>query len=138
MLWLFRKVFERIQAKLLLTAAAKVDAEMDIELGYCRAELLRVAAELGRDAGSRSEIVVDSLRRRAERLGEDSKGPASDVVELVELLRDEHLSEDSQEPEARKITGPAAQGALPSPAEKKRGRPRKYPETAPGNEEALG
>ena len=64
MLWLFRKVFERIQAKLLLTAAAKVDAEMDIELSYCRAELLRVAEELGRDAGSRSEIVVDSLRRR--------------------------------------------------------------------------
>jgi hypothetical protein len=137
MLWLFRKLLDRLATKLMLVAAAKVDSEMEIELGYCRAEMLRAADDLESDSGARGEEIADGLRRRAERLGQDTKGPASEAVELVELLREEDLHEQAEPKQQTLISEGPRQGALPSPAGKKRGRPRKNPDGELENE-AVG
>lgn len=133
MLWLFRKLFDRLATKLMLVAAAKVDSEMEMELGFCRAEMLRVADELEQSANGRNEAIAETLRRRAERLGYDGKGPASEVVDLVQELREENLQEAGRGIERHAI-GSSAGKALPSPAPKKRGRPRKNPEIPSGND----
>lgn len=135
MLWLFRKLFERLVAKLMLVAAAKLDSEMEIELGYCRAEMLRVAYELEENSGGQNEMIAKTLRRNAERLGQDGKGPASEVVELIEGLRKENLHERTVGDRPLALGAPQS-GALPSPAPKKRGRPRKNPEVTSGSESA--
>lgn len=130
MLWLFQKLFDRLVTKLMLVASAKIESEIEMEAAYMRAEMVRIAEKLEGISKERNGSIAETLRRRADRLGLDGKGPACEVIELVEGLREENLQESVKEEDGRETARPA----LPSPAKKKRGRPRKNPEAGSSSE----
>jgi len=104
---------------------------MAMELGESRAAILRRAHELEQEHVPGLEQVAADLRAQATRMG-GSEAPASDAARIAEMLRLEDLRDAGERPltalQQPCDIAPGPMLALPSPAARKRGRPRKSPE----------
>jgi hypothetical protein len=131
MLWLFRKILDRLLVKSAVHVASELEAQIDLEVSETRATLLRKAHAFEQENIPGLEQVAASLRTRAARVAGESEVPAKDVVAIVALLRDENLRDEL--PASLSHHGDVADApcaflsALPAPEAKKRGRPRKSP-----------
>jgi hypothetical protein len=129
MLWLFRKILDRLLAKSAVHVASELEARMDLEVSEMRANLLRKAHEFEQEKIPGLEQVAAGLRARAARVAGENEVPADDVVAIVAILRDENLREDrpaSSSDVCHNADSPRRLlSALPAPDVKKRGRPRK-------------
>jgi hypothetical protein len=139
MLWLFRKLIDRLLGKAALVVGSTMESEMEMELSAARAELLRRARKLEQeDVPGFAEIAAE-LRAVAGRLGKAVSIPCADAVATISAL----AAEDLRTPEALLLSGEAAPsgapatepGLLPSPASRKRGRPKKDRSLASETEE---
>jgi len=90
MLWLFRRVLDRLVVRVVGVVATQIESHAQMELSETRAELLRRAKELEHEDTPGVDLVAAELRSRAERIGV-SAGPESEVTELAAELHGEDL-----------------------------------------------
>lgn len=129
MRWIFRRIIDRLLVRSTVQVASQVEAEMNLELGEARAMLLRRVHELEQENLPGLEQVAATLRLQAARMGGDDEIPGGDAARIASVLRRENLNEEEPPivlPPPAEMSG-AKPLALPAP--KKRGRPRKDPET---------
>ena len=131
MLWLFRRILDRLLVKSAVHVASDLEARMDLEMCETQAILLRRAHELEQENIPGLEQIAAGLRARAASLGGDDEVPAKDISAIVAVLRAEDLREEAQ-PSRAAIGGDVPPAKHPRPAPpareaKKRGRPRKTP-----------
>jgi hypothetical protein len=111
--------------------ASELEAQIHLGLSETRVSLLRRAHELEQEEVPGLDEIAAALRAHAARMGGRGEIPATDVLAVVEILREENLRESATAPhaEAREqlplSLGQAAPAA--TAVAKKRGRPRKYP-----------
>jgi len=128
MRWFLQRILARLFLKSTIHVASELEAQMAMELGESRAALLRRAHELEQERVPGLEEVATGLRAQAAKMG-GSETPASDAARIADLLRVADLRAVGQQPgtlgHERGDIAPEAARALPSPATKNRGRPRK-------------
>jgi hypothetical protein len=123
MLWFFRRVLDRLVARVMGVIATEIESHAQIELSDTRAALLRRAKELEQENVPGMEHVAAELRSRAELLGA-APGPGSEVAGYVEALH----GEDLRNPEALRLPKAGNDSgvlAIESTNGAKRGRPRR-------------
>jgi hypothetical protein len=129
MLWLFRKILDRLLARSVLQVASELEAEIQLELTDVRAELLRKADDFEREQIVGFEELAAGLRARAAKMADENETPGSDVLAVVALLRQEDLREPLQTNSAKgSPAGDSHRSLLPAITRgdgKNRGRPRK-------------
>jgi hypothetical protein len=129
MLWLFRKILDRLLARSVLQVASELEAEIQLELTDVRAELLRKAHDFEQERIVGFDELAAGLRARAAKMAGENETPGSDVLAVVALLREEDLREPLQASSAKSSpAGDSHRSLLPAISRgdgKKRGRPRK-------------
>jgi hypothetical protein len=124
MLWFFRKVLDRLVARVVGLVAAQIESHAQMEMSEMRAELLRRARELDREETPGMEDVAAELRSRAARIGQ-SAGPGSEVVALVAEYDAEDLRTTGKLGHASHSIADERPRSIESENGRKRGRPRK-------------
>ena len=121
MLWLFRRVLDRLVVRVVGVVASQIESHAQMELSETKAELLRRAKELECEDTPGMEDLAAELRLRAEGIAE-SAGPGTDVTRLAVELHDVDL----RDVESLKLPASADKPrAIESSNGRKRGRPRK-------------
>ena len=124
MLWFFRRVLDRLVARIVGVVATQIESHAQMELSETRASLLRRAKELDHEDTPGMDLIAAELRSRAECIG-TSVGPGSEITHLVAELQGEDLRN------ADSLRLPPAAGsedkplAIESANGRKRGRPRR-------------
>lgn len=149
MLWLFRKIVDRLLVKSVVIIGSELESQMEIEISEARAALLRRASELEQEVIPGFKEIAADLRARVVRLGDHAEVPCTGVLQVVKALEHENLRdaqvlqyEIEEEDEETEANGQTRE-LLPSPtagathsaratgaagttaAARKRGRPRK-------------
>jgi hypothetical protein len=128
MLWLFRKILDRLLVRSVLHVATELESQLQLERIDRQADFLRKAHQLEQENIAGLDAVAADLRASAAKMAGD-EAPGENVVAVVALLRQEDLRTDGEATAAEK--GPAlnvSRGLLPTQptaVTKRRGRPRK-------------
>ena len=126
--WFFQRILDRLLLKSTIHAASQFEADLTLQLGESRAELLRKAHELEQERIPGLDEVAASLRAQAARMGQATRLRPATCWRWLRASRDD-LREAA--PAALAIEHENFEQArgkplpLPSPGGKKRGRPRK-------------
>jgi len=128
MIWLFRRILDRLVVRVLGVVATQVESHAQMELSETRAELLRRAKEFDHEDTPGMDLVAAELRGRAERIG-SSAGPGSEVLQLASELH----GEDLRNAESLRLPVTDKPQAIESSNGRKRGRPRRDAVSSPDN-----
>lgn len=131
MLWLFRRILDRLLVKSAVHAASDLEAQMELAASETQASLLRRAYELEQENVPGLDQVAAGLRARAASMAGENGVPGGDISGIVSILRAEDLREEVERTRpaigSEAVPVRRAAPAAPRQAAKKRGRPRKMP-----------
>ena len=132
MIWLFRRIVDRLLAQLMMLLSAKMGLASASELAESEADLLRQANDLEKEDVPGLKELAGRLRMRAEKLAQEDKVPSCDQQAVVIRLAEEDwrnpdaITMDSKKDKSSPLNGGGLISASPA---KRRGRPRKGAES---------